>query len=227
MTSLRKVISSSVFCIFMLGSMTSNVFAQATENSESESVPATAPVSESLGFTGWAVGLNLTYVTLDEEAATKQRVGDDAFSLDVFASYYPAPSYAATIGVGLLQFDDEASFSQTVVVTDVFGSETQAANSDASGMLVYGELNYLANTSALPVKLKAGVGFGAIVSADRSIENCQDCREEDIDLSGGAYATAAAYRGFSDDKYHIGLSAKQYFGGDIKNNVSLTFEYRN
>jgi len=219
--SLRNKITSSILCVFIMCIMTGNVIAQETQNSEPE------PEPKNIGYTGWTLGLNLSYVTLDEVAATKQKVGDEAYSLDISASFYVTPWYAVTAGFNALNFDDSAGFSQTVVVSDVFGSEVETVDSDASGIMVYGEMNYIAKRSVLPVHLKAGVGFGSIVRSERSIDDCEDCREEDINLSGGAYATASAYRGFYDDRINIGLNARQYFGGDIKNTVSLTLELFN
>jgi len=213
---IKKVVSGSILLIFVLVFVMSNVFAQTTENSETE---------EEFELLGWTGGISLNSFTFDKEAATKQKIGEKATAIDVFASYYISERFAASAGIGFLQFDDQDAFTEEVIATSAFSSERDTAKSNASGMLAFGEFYYLVANASLPVQLKAGVGFGSVVSGDRSIDKCSDCKKEDIDIKGGAYGTVAAYRGFKDNTFNIGLSGRQFLSGDIKNAFGLWFEY--
>lgn len=205
-----------IFVAFFITSIfnMTNAYAQTTT---SETEP------DELELLGWTFGAGLSYFSFDQEAAEKQLIGDTAFSLDLTASYYFAPRLAASAGIGLLQLDDEDKFTQQV--TDISGSNVETASSDARGIHYYGELLYTASNASSTVQIKGGAGFSSIGGADRSIKNCVNCEEKDIDLTGGAYATASVYRGIANDQYNVGLSARQYFGGDIKNTATLWFEY--
>jgi len=206
-----------IFGLILLFVMVSNVFAQTNSNDET--------AYDEFETHGWTFGAGISHIGFDEEIATAQKIGDTAFSVDLFASYYFSSRLAATAGFGFIQLDDEAAFTQQVVATDIFGSDVETANSDASASQVFGELVYLLTNASSAVQFKAGVGFGTIASSKRKIDNCTDCREEDIELEGGAYGTASVYTGVADDQYNIGLGGRQYFSGDIKNTATLWFEY--
>ncbi len=214
-TPVHKAANRLILILIVFFAMSGNVFAQT----------ATTDDSDDIDNLGWTFGLGIAHFSLDQEAASKESIGDTAFSFDLNASYHFAPRFAVSAGLGFLQLDDNAKFTEQVLVTDIFGSDVETATSEAKGIYYYGELLYIATSASSPVQFKAGVGFGSIAGADRSIENCSDCTEIDIDLAGGPYATASIYRGFSDNKYNIGLSGNQFFSGDIKNTAALWFEY--
>jgi len=213
----NKFISKSFLIIALFFSAISNVYAQSESIDETE--------VDEFNILGWTFGMGASYFALDKENATRQKVGDTAFSIDLFASYYLSSRLAASAGVGFMQLDDEAEFTQQVVETNILGSDEKTATSEVSAIQVYSDFQYVVTNASSPVQFKAGVGYGTIASSDRKIENCSNCKKEDVDLEGGAYGTASIYRGIADDKYNIGLTARQYFGGDIKNTATLWFEY--
>ena len=221
----ESILFTVLICIclicFCLLFSTSKVFAQTTTEVDTESVTGHNQYENS----AWDFGLGVSYFLLDQENADEQEIGDTAFSLDLYASYYFTPQFAASAGIGFMQLDDKNKFTELVEVTDLFGTDIETATSEAKGIHYYGELLFIATNASSPVQFKVGLGFGSVASADRSINNCSNCTEIDIDLTGGAYATASVYTGIADGKYNVGLGARQYFSGDIKNTATLWFEY--
>lgn len=174
---------------------------------------------------GWTGGLGLSQFTLDEMAAAEERIDESAFSLDLFASYYFSSRMVATLGASLLRFDDNAEFSQQVLVTDIFGTEVETATSEASGFQLAAQIEYMTPPlSTLEIQFRGGAGFAAIAGADRSIDNCTDCREEDLDIEGGPFFTASIFKSFSDS-FTLGLGGRQYASGDVKSTATFWFEY--
>jgi len=225
--SSNKSVGGSIFfivlCICLLGNI-NKVFAQTITDDETESVTESATEYNEYENSAWDFGMGVSYFSLDQEHADEQLIGDTAFSVDLYASYYFSQRLAASAGIGFLQLDDNNKFTELVEVTDLFGTDIETATSEARGLHYYGEFLFIATNASSPVQFKAGLGFGSVAGANRSIDNCSNCTEIDIDLTGGAYATASVYTGIADGKYNTGLSAKQYFGGDIKNTATLWFE---
>lgn len=174
----------------------------------------------------WTGGLGLTYFALDTAAAESQKIGDTAYSLDFFANYNISSQLVATLGLGLARLDDKAEFSQQVLVTSLFDTEVETVSSDAKGIHLYTELQYvLPPFTPLDLQFRGGAGYGVIGYTDRSIDDCSDCREEDIDLKGGAYVTAGIFREVWSEQFKFGLNLRQYVSSDIKSSAILWFEY--
>lgn len=181
-------------------------------------------VYEKADFTG---GLGVSYLLFDKKAAAEQNIGDSAFSIDLFGSYYISPKMSATAGFGFVTLDDEAEFDQAVVNQNT--GERLTASSTASAINFYAELMYLlepVTIASRDVQIRVGPGYSGIGNADRKIENCSDCRKVDIELDGGVYVTGGVFREGWDESSSIGLSAKQYVSGDLKTAASLWVEYK-
>lgn len=186
------------------------------------------PPPEEHEMWGWTGGFGATHFVLDKNAAASQSVDDTAFSVDLFASYYFSSRLVATAGLGFVQLDDKAEFSQTVLATSLLGSDVETATSETSALHMYVEALYLSPpVSALAMQFRAGAGYGTIGYADRSIKNCSNCRKEDIDFKGGVFVTGGIFKDITSSPITIGLSAKQYFSSDVKTSATLWFEYVN
>jgi len=171
--------------------------------------------------------IGLTYVTFDSDSMEQQGLGDSAFGVDIKGAYQFSPILAAGFGLGVLRFRDKEEFSQDVVVTNIFGSETDTLTSSATAITLFAELNYqIPSTSS--VRFRLGAGYGGVTGADRDIENCSNCRSEDLDIEGGAYLTAKAlFNTYNSERLGYGISVRQYLSGDMSNNISFWLEYTN
>jgi len=145
-----------------------------------ESEPADKAISN--GFYG-SVG----YLGIDEEAARKEGVGDNAIVIE--GGYYGVFNnlFVLKAGIYFPIIDDEASFDQSV--EDNFGDvSTESSDINGYGVVVEGGVRFSPNET---INLGASVGFRSL-TADRDIAYCTNCRSDDIDLSGGAYITYPA-----------------------------------
>lgn len=172
---------------------------------------------------GWTGAIGLSYLSFDSEALEEEGLGDAGWSVDLKGSYQFARSLLFEFGLGFVQFDDNEEFVQGVLVTDVFGTDAETRNSDASAISVFGEFNYQIPSSSA-VRLRFGAGYSGIANAERDIKNCSNCRSDDLSVEGGPYLTATAL--FSPaDRIGFGVSVRQYVAGDVSNGVHFWLEY--
>lgn len=217
-------LSAKMLVILSLCSlMCSSAFAQDNPTSANANNAAS---DEEWEMWGWTFSAGLEYILLDEVAATSERIEDSAFSLNLNASYYFSSRIMANMGMGLLKFSDNAEFSQQVIVTNLFGSDVETVESDAGAIQFYTEALYLTPpVGSTNIYFRAGVGYAGLAFSERSIDKCADCREENIDITGGPYLTGGVVSEFGSNNFHIGLSIRQYLSGDINNSAILMFEY--
>jgi len=173
---------------------------------------------------GWRPSLSLTHYKLESGNTTNQGLGDSAYGLDLIGTYYFSSNLAASIGIGVINIEDNNSFSETVESTTPFGSDTETLKSSATGLPLFAEVNYqntlIANT---PLRFRIGGGFKNITNSTRGVINCVECTSDELDIDGGAYANLGAF--YTSRKQHkTGVTLKQYFSGDVKNSVILWFE---
>jgi outer membrane protein W len=163
----------------------------------------------------WGFGIAVEQVNFDTEAAhsVDAMVKDSATALSLDAEYFFHNHYSFGMGLAFLQYSDYADFSQNT---------TQGTkSSDASAMPIYADVGYkrfLGANGAHYVTTRLGLSYNA--SSSRSIANCSNCYEEDIELSGGFYGQIGAGIQIKD-AWRIGIHYKQYFSGDFENVIGL------
>lgn len=123
--------------------------------------------------------------------------------------------WVTSLGVDIIFYDDNNEFSQDVIGDGLFNDgEHSRESSSAMGFLLSAASGYQwvfgkENKAALQLQ----GGFSAMLSSERSISNCSDCRSEDIDIDGGAFVRAKLLGTGSTIKY--GLVLTQYVNGDL------------
>jgi hypothetical protein len=167
----------------------------------------------------WNGGGHLGRINLDGEAARAQGVEDTADSIGGYAEFRTGGLMAVSAGGEMWFYDDNAEFTQQVEFENFFGDEeTDVESSDAYAIHLFADAGPHWRFDGGHAGLAAG--FSSALYSERSISNCSDCREEDIDLDGGGYGKLAA--GFKAGVMHIGLTYRAFFSGDIDNAVYLT-----
>ncbi len=165
----------------------------------------------------WEFSGNLSIIALDGDAAVEQRIEDDAWGIG-FTADYDNGRFLTSIGLDLVNYGDDASFTQRT--EDTFGNERNS-ESDASGVLAsiaFGPLWKLGKDQSVTTFIQGG--FGHMFSSSRSISNCSNCFSEDIDIEGGPFAKFGVLK--NTGSIAIGVSYYQYLGGDGLQN-SLNF----
>lgn len=176
----------------------------------------TSQASQNDSYGSWAWHANAVTISLDSEAAASQGVEDSAYSIGASASYL-ADGWVTSLGLDVIIYDDNETFTQTVIGDGAFNDgDRSVESSDATAGLFsvstgyqweFGEDNDFA--------VQAQGGFSFIVFSERSIAYCSDCYSEDIDLDGGAFVRASLVK--STSSVSFGVFAQQYVSGDIDN----------
>ena len=167
-------------------------------------------------YSGWMLGIG--YYGLDKQNARQQLIGDSATFVKMG---WEGQIGMLVYGVGMNGFllKDKGSFSERV--EDNFGNRsTESSDADAFG--AYGELG-VSFAFASSNKFDLVGGFD-ILSADRSIGNCSDCRSEDIQLDGGLYLEPRL-RMMSDSGFIFSIGYRKYMTGDINGGLNLSFTW--
>lgn len=166
----------------------------------------------------WSFSGYVDYLALDEEVAAYNGLGDSAFALGVTADYHLGNTWIIAGSFGLAGFDDQAEFSQRV--RSNFGDESTESSS-VSGMQFAASVGKAFEFAQMPgVIWTPKLGFMNYFGTDRSISNCSDCFEEEIDISGGVYAALAL-----DKKGKgFGTELQWHLSGDQK--IGLRLQYR-
>lgn len=165
----------------------------------------------------WAFNFGVEKVSFDKKKASLELIDDSATALVVEGEYFFSSHYSVTIGLEFLPYDDEASFRQ-----DTTGGYK---SSDASGMPIYGELGYKRFFGPNDkTYVTARAGMSVMLSSERSISNCSNCYEEDIDIDGGFYGLLGAGVRLGQS-WALGVHYKGYFTGDIENAVGINVSY--
>ena len=164
----------------------------------------------------WEFGLGLGQTTIDQEAAADQLIGEDAFNVSLTAMYLKN-SWISTVGLDIVQYDDNAGFSQAV--TSNFGGDS-TEDSSATGVLLTAAFGYRwthLEDDAVSTYLQGGVS--AMTSSSRGIDNCSNCYSEDIEISGGGFIRGGAH--YSWSSVGLGLEYTQYMSGDLNDSLML------
>jgi len=190
---------------------------------------AVAQQAESSNYnkSGWTLGFNAAVVSLDQDTARLEGIKDNAYLVGIVANY-SQEQWITSLGVDVLVYDDNEEFKQTVVGDGVFNDgDISVESSSANGALVSVATGYqwfFGKQKDITLKLQGG--YGHMFSSERSIANCSDCYEEDIDVKGGVFLKVGALK--SNETFDIGIYAQQFLTGDGINNaigLDATFSF--
>jgi hypothetical protein len=158
-------------------------------------------------------------ITLDSVKSTSQGIGDSIGGIGI-AMDFKRGSIVGGFGMFAGGVDDAQGFTQTVQDQngDVFD-----ASSSTSAVSFFGEagISYVAKEKAY-LEL---VGGYQTMSISRSIDKCEDCASDSIDISGGLYVKPRLRVAFGD-KFLASLSYISYLSGDVKSGLLIGFEGR-
>lgn len=158
----------------------------------------------------WKFGAHIGVDTLDSEAAANSWIEDSAWNVGGSASYAKG-RWLTSFGLSILVYDDNAGFSQE---TENYFGDTETSDSAATGALLsfaFGPKWHFGEYQDTMVSTQAGVGV--MIMSSRSIPNCSDCYEEDIDINSGAFLKAAVLQN-SGRVGAFGIGVTQYVSGD-------------
>lgn len=163
---------------------------------------------------------------LDTERATAALLDSEADHYELgFNAIRPWNTYGDAwlfgAAIGFYSYDDNGGFSQ--LVRDEYDGSIRRLSSDAGATAVDVSGGY--RFSAAPrLSLDFLLGYRHLFSSERSISNCENCAEEDIDIDGGTYVSPRATLWFS--QFGIGAYYQHGLSGDIENSVGVTFRMR-
>lgn len=195
-------------CTLLAASFSSFAVDQVAEPSTKKSNP--------LDHHTW--GVSLQTMSIDEEVAANNYIGDRMQSASLFWQGKKS-NLLIGAGLGVLIMDDHGSYD--VDVMRVGGGNT-TKKAEAGGINFYFEAGYRHIIEKINLDLL--VGFEKI-RADRSVDNCSNCPEEEIDMDAGMYFKPRI--GYQiNDKFWMDLSYSSYLSGDLSNNIGLIFTFQ-
>jgi hypothetical protein len=159
-------------------------------------------------------------INFDKEKAYENGIDDTATSLNLEGEYFFHSMVSAGFGITLVQYGDNAGFK--VRTEDSLGNQ-QTSKSDASGGLIFGDVgykNYMGAGDKFYVTARGGMSF--MTSSSRSVSNCSNCPEQDIEVDGGLYGKLGAGARLGN-AFHLGIFYTNYFSGDIKNSITAFY----
>lgn len=174
---------------------------------------ATAPQSSGK----WEFSVSVGHEELDSETAYQAYIEDNAWSIGISADY-DSGRWLSSIGLGIVRYRDDAGFTQGTV--DGWG-DYDNSESTASGTLLSFAIGPRWKVGAdESVLLYTQAGLGKMFESSRSIANCSNCYEEDIDLESGLFARFGLIKELGS--FGLGFSLTQYLSGDGQDR-SLSF----
>lgn len=147
---------------------------------------------------------------IDKATAQQEYIDDNATSLRL-GWEHASSAFIKGLGLNMYFYSDQAGFSQRV--ENVWSGKTSTQESDAAGIALYGEVGY-AFPIADNVTLDMLGGIEIDISSERTIPNCTDCYEQDIDVSPGLYVTPRI-RFHNSESVSFGLSYQYFISGDF------------
>lgn len=162
--------------------------------------------------TGFNFGFHYERLTLDPTIAARELVGEkaNAFNFDFTLTEPPRNSriragyLGFNFGMSFISYDDQGEFGQAVI--DPYGFYT-VENSDADAFHLYfegGPNMPFSDFSTLDLKL----GYSLPIVSERSIDYCEGCYSEDIDIDGGLYGKTGISIGSNNVSF---VSQYKYF----------------
>lgn len=170
----------------------------------------------------WLFTIGVEQVSLDEKQSAVEWIDDSAVGINFEGEYFFHPHYSVSLGISLLSYDDNASFTQET--EDSWGDD-DSSESDAMGFPLYGEVGYKHFFGPHgKTYVAARGGYSVMLASERGIGNCSNCYEEDIDIEGGAYGSLGAGVRLGTS-WLLGVQYKHYFSGDIDRSAGLSISY--
>jgi hypothetical protein len=176
--------------LFAVAASTSTLGAQ-------DSIPARKP---------FVVGLTVNAMSIDATTAGDQLVGGRSFGMQFDGGVLVKHMYIG-LDFGPQFLSDHASFTQN----------TTGGQLSSSAMLVYFSAMAGPRTPAFPLipgMAPVALGFYGGVSttvAERSIDNCTDCRKDSMDIPGGTFVQPVVLMGTG--RARLRLSDRVFVGG--------------
>lgn len=158
--------------------------------------------------------------SIDSATARGEGIEDSAFALR-FGWAGSKAFYRFTGGMNYVSYSDNESFSQ--LTEDLFGDE-DVSDSEASALSLFGEFG-VGHEFQSGIDLSLLAGYDVQISSERSIPNCSNCFEEDIDLDSGLYLKPSVTY-FASNGFNIGLGFVNYLSGDYESNIELSIGFR-
>ena len=163
-------------------------------------------------------GVSLQTMSIDADVAANNYIGDSMQSASLFWQGKKS-NLLIGAGFGILIMDDYGSYEVDVIE---IGGGDDTKKAEAGGFNLYVEAGYRHLIEKLNLDLLVGVEK---INADRSVDNCSNCPEEDIDIKAGMYFKPRIGYQFND-KFWMDVSYSSYLGGDISNNIGLVFTFQ-
>lgn len=168
-----------------------------------------------------AYSVAVDFISIDSDFAASAGLSDSVAALQLAGAYRFSKYFSASLGVGLFKLDDQNQFSQFVVDDEGF---VRVEDSDTRGSTFFGEVSFSNTvTSRSSVLYAIGLGAATITKARRTISRCESCDATEFDLDGGGYALASLGGKFNNNSA-FGLTARQYFSGDLENSLVLWWQ---
>lgn len=170
----------------------------------------------------WAVGGGFEQVNFDKKKAAQEFIDDSATSFHFEGEYFFNRFFSSTFGLAFYLYDDNNAFSQWV---EDWSGDEEYTSSDASGIPIYAEAGYKQFFGADGrTYITVRGGLSVMLASERSISNCSDCWEEDIDIEGGLYGVLGAGVRLGRS-FLLGVHYKQFLSGDIENAAGISLSY--
>jgi hypothetical protein len=149
-------------------------------------------------------GVSVGALSMESATAAREQVGDRSYGLQLDAGMLVKRHLYLGIDLGGQFLDDEAEFTQNTT-----GGEMQSTAS-----VTYLSAMVGARTGALPVvPLGLGLNVGTSVTMTRrSIDECEDCRVDKLDIPGGAFVEPTLSLGRRRARFRA--SSRLYLGGE-------------
>ena len=149
-------------------------------------------------------GASVGALSMESATATREQVGDRSYGLQLDAGVLVKRHLYLGVALGGQFLDDKAEFTQNTT-----GGEMQSTASVTYLSAVAG-----AQTGVLPVvPIGLGLNVGASVTMTRrSIDQCEDCRVDKLDIPGGAFVEPVLSLGRRRVRFRA--SSRLYLGGD-------------
>lgn len=178
----------------------------------SASVSAQADLAGKWEFAGY-----LGHTTIDENIAAENFIEDNALSVG-FTADYDHGNWLTTLGAEFISYRDNAGFSQ---LTEDFFGDVDEQDSSANGFVVSAATGPAWHFSEARTMLYVQAGMSAMLASDRSIANCSNCAEEDIDVDAGFFAKAGVVKTLQ--RVSFGFHVVNYFNDDgLENSIQLS-----
>ena len=152
--------------------------------------------------------------SLNSAIATREGIDDSANGFGFTADFSTDNLLMISLGLEFLEYDDKNGFSQTVQVEGGFDDgDIRNEKSDASAVVFFAEAGprwqFGQNNSSY---VAAKAGFNTATESERSISNCSDCFNQDINIDGGLYIMGSISHSFSAISF--GLQYLKYMDDD-------------